>query len=270
MEQSGGQAEMKEDFANLEFTDQFCALLPGEIGEGMRAAAERRKKKIAEIGYPAYRAEYDAESNRRMQEANQAANAKHALKLLESSGLGEKFFTRTFMTFRGTPRNEPAMNACLDLAEGKRSKGLIVSGPHGIGKTHLAAAVVFRMAEKGVQVYFSNIVDLVDSVKDNFKTGTEPIINRILDAHIIVIDDLGAEHSAKDSNWIDSLLYKIVNRAYESNRILVITTNLDEFDFMKRYNMRIVSRLREMTDWISYDEDDARLIATDEPTPFDQ
>lgn len=263
---------MSADLAKIEFTDEFISQLgDGPFKDGMKAAAERRKKKIAEIGYPAYRAAYDAETKRRLEAAEQHAHAKYAISLLKNSGLGEKFFTRTFDAFRATPHNETALDACAAIANGSSKKGVIISGPHGIGKTHLAAAVVIYMANHGNQVSFKNIVDLVDEVKDSFKTGTEAVINRILDASVIVLDDLGAEHVSKDNNWIDSLLYKIVNHAYEGNKTLVITTNLDEFDFAKRYNPRIVSRLHEMCDWIAFSERDARMEGfetTEERMPF--
>jgi DNA replication protein DnaC len=241
------------------------------IGEKMRAAVERRKAKIAKIGYPAYRAEMDEKKRMIIEQSQQQARAQYAQGLLERSGLGVKFFTRTFKAFTATKGNMEAYSVCVQIADGQRKKGVILSGPHGIGKTHLAAAVVIHMAAKGALVYFRNIVDLVDEVKDSFKTGTERVIDKVLEASVIVLDDVGAEHTKTDSGFIDSLLYKIVNRAYEGNKILIMTTNLDEFDFAKRYNTRIISRLHEMCDSICYTEKDARLdmVPTDEQMPFD-
>jgi DNA replication protein DnaC len=258
------------DLTGIVFLESFCSALTGEVEKRFRAAIERRAARIAEIGYPAYRAEVDAIKQRIIAESNQSAQVNYAKALLEKSGLGEKFFTRTFMSFRATPQNEYALNSCIDLVEGRREKGIIISGSHGIGKTHLAAAVVNAMANKGRQAYFRNIVDLVDEIKDSFKSGTERVIDRIFDASFIVLDDLGAEHTKTDSGFIDSLLYKIVNRAYEDNKTLIITTNLDEYDFAKRYNTRIVSRLHEMCDSIRYEEQDQRLEPTDEKMPWDK
>jgi DNA replication protein DnaC len=290
------------DLANLDYVDAFCRELSGELGEKMRAAAQRRKDKIAQIGYPAYKAEMDAKKQRMMEESNMGVQIKRAEMLLEKaekqeltkeeqqillsasaeirsryiilmlrqSGLGKKFFTRTFFTFRATPNNEVALNACIDLLEGRRTKGVILSGSHGIGKTHLAAAVVNGYAEKGKKASFANFVHFVKKVQDSFKTGTEPVIRDLIDSELLVIDDLGAEHTKIDSGWIDSILYEILNSAYEADLPVIVTSNLTDYDLARRYNTRIVSRLHEMCDWISYEDYDARMDMepTDEVMPF--
>jgi len=188
------------------------------------------------------------------------------------SGLKKKFFTRTFYTFDCTEKNETAFNVCLDIVEGRRTKGVIISGPQGIGKTHLSAAIVNRYAEKGRKATFSNYVRFVKKVQGSFKTGTEPVIEALLDAEVAVIDDLGAEEVKEDSRaWHDNLLYDVLNSAYEAEIIIIITTNLSDQNFAMRYNPRIVSRLHEMCDWVEYSERDRRtdMIETNEKMPFE-
>jgi DNA replication protein DnaC len=258
------------------FEKEFCSILPKDLGPGrldqknFMAAHERVEKKIAEMGFDAYMDMREAEEERILREAQNKDSAELITKLLEKSNLGKKFFTRTFDTFEVKDENEKAWAICYDIAAGKRKRGVVLSGHHGIGKTHLAAAVVNWMASKGHSVRFGNIVDIVEKVKDGFKTGTEEVIKNILNADLLVIDDLGAEHSKNESNWIDELLYKIINRAYEDDKTLIITTNLSDIELTGRYNQRIISRIREMCEVIEYSGDDHRFEATDEKTPWDK
>ena len=255
-------------------TPYITKLSDGDFKRGLIAASERRAKRIAEVGYEQYRAEYEAESKCRLNEAQIKSNAEQSLRILEHSGLGKKFFNRTFNTFEVKPENERAWEACCDIANGKRTNGVLIAGPNGVGKTHLAAAVVLALAKKGRKVTFRNMVDLVADYKDGMfnNAGTERVIAKVLDCDLLVLDDMGAEYSKSDSNWVNEMLYKIVNRAYEDNKTLIITTNLSDLDFTNRYNQRTTSRIYEMTERIDYSDEDHRLgfLPSDEPTPFDK
>jgi DNA replication protein DnaC len=262
-----------QSVADSGFLKAFCDAMPdGNMKRGLIAATERRAKRIAEVGYEQYRAEYEAESARRLREAEIKSNAEYSMRILENSGLGRKFFSRTFNTFKVAPKNERVWEACCAIANGTRTKGVLIAGPNGVGKTHLAAAVVLALAKKGRRVTFRNMVDLVAEYKDGFKTGTEKVIARVLDGDLIVLDDMGAEYSKDDSSWVNEMLYKIVNRTYEDNKILIVTTNLSDLEFTYRYSSRTTSRIYEMTERIEYSDDDHRLfepLDDDEPTPFD-
>lgn len=258
---------MIDDITGMEFCDIISASLSGQFCERVKAANERRKKRIQEIGYEAYHNEYEARKNQILYEATLKGNVENAKNLLIMSKLGKRFFQRTLENFRVNDNNQYAFDVCCDIANGKRVKGVILSGSHGIGKTHLAAGIINKMASEGQKAYFGNITDIISEVMDNLKSGTDKVISRFLDGKLLVIDDLGAENS---SNMSMEILYKIINRAYEGNKIIIITTNLSEYEFTARYGIRISSRLHEMSEWIRYSDDDNRLefVKSTEPTPF--
>ena len=60
---------------------------------------------------------------------------------------------------------------------------------------------------------------------------------------LLVLDDLGAE---KPSDWMRDRLYTLVNRRYESNLPIIVTTNKDITSLEEHVGKRIVSRLCEM------------------------
>jgi DNA replication protein DnaC len=66
---------------------------------------------------------------------------------------------------------------------------------------------------------------------------------RLTSVDLLHVDDLGAE---KSSDWVFEQLYAIVNERYESERAMVVTTNLDQGELEKQIGMRTVSRLVEI------------------------
>ena len=256
---------MKE-LTQVDTLEVFCSkLVEGPFKDGMINSMNRVNARIAEIGWPAVYAENEAEKEKILKRGQQEQDAKHSKELilqrLKDSGLGKKFFSRTFLTFEATESNDAAFTACMEIASGKRHRGIVISGANGIGKTHLAGAIVNACASKGRKVSFGNIVDIASEVKDSFKTGTAKVFAKLMDCEVLIIDDLGAEHSRHDNTWSEELLYKIINTAYESDKILVITTNIHNKRFSQEYGDRLTSRIEEMTDWIEYIDHDRRRAA---------
>jgi DNA replication protein DnaC len=240
--------------------------IPGLVEAGLRV-----KARIAEVGYAAMRAEMDADKERRLNESVKTEAAERVMKLLQKSGIGKRFYERTFKTFKVDPENRKAWQACYDIASGKRTRGVILKGEKGIGKTHLAAAVINWLANEGRRVSFGNIVDVIKRVQNSFDGGTENVVKQILDCEVLVLDDLGAEYvSDKGAGWLKNLLYEILNKAYEDDKTVIITTNIDNLSMTDRYGDRITSRLSEMCEWIEYGGADRRFEKCEEKTPFDR
>ena len=128
----------------------------------------------------------------------------------------------------------------------------MLTGGVGTGKTHLASAVFNQIIEKEYPCIILTMIDLLQEIKDSWKTGTEHLVAKMFsDCDLLIIDDLGKE---KPSEWVLSELYKIVNNRYEEKRPIIITTNFPEKDLIKRLTVSencssaeaIVSRLYEM------------------------
>lgn len=127
------------------------------------------------------------------------------------------------------------------------NRGLLLIGPCGVGKTHLAIGVLKELLRKGHSGLFFNIISLLDAIKASYDAdlkATQGINLEVdLDVDILIIDDLGAE---KMSPWVADRLYAIINQRYERNRTLILTTNLDYPRLADRVGQRIISRIYEM------------------------
>jgi DNA replication protein DnaC len=153
-------------------------------------------------------------------------------------------------------------------------KGLLLYGLHGVGKTHLAVAVLKELIRsKGARGFFYETPELLKLVRDTYAGGdaTEmEVLRPVLDAELLVLDDLGAE---KTSEWVQETLGLVVNARYSERRATIFTTNLadspdreDPHSLVARVGARTRSRLLEMCEWVEMAGYDARDVGV-HPTP---
>ncbi|MBZ0302694.1 MAG: ATP-binding protein [Anaerolineae bacterium] len=120
---------------------------------------------------------------------------------------------------------------------------LTIIGPYGSGKTHLAAAIANFQRDRGTNVMFTTLPDLMDYLRVTFNnTLTVSLQERfqlVLNAPLLVLDDLRAE---QQSAWVREKLFQIIEYRYTGQLPTVITTakQVEELD------ERIATRL---LDW---------------------
>lgn len=172
-------------------------------------------------------------------------------KLIGESGMGARFQMRTFATFREDAATETAKRLaqtfCADIKTNPRATGLMLIGPYGCGKTHLAAAILHRCAEDGTPGMFVVAPDLLAQIRSSYRTGdgrADEIVDAAKNTPLLVLDDLGAE---KASPWVQEQLYMLINHRYEHMLPTVITTNNDGAELEAELGRRTLSRLAEMT-----------------------
>jgi DNA replication protein DnaC len=75
------------------------------------------------------------------------------------------------------------------------------------------------------------------------EAGYLEFFERLTSVDLLHLDDLGAE---KSTDWVLEQLYSIVNERYETQRSMVVTTNLDQAQLEEQIGARTVSRLVEI------------------------
>jgi len=108
--------------------------------------------------------------------------------------------------------------------------GLLLLGPCGRGKTHLAtAALLSLIREKGVKGLFYDFRDLLKEIQASYNTvsGTTElaILQPVFAAEVLVLDDLGA---TKMTDWVRDTLSHIINNRYNDRRVTIFTSNLED------------------------------------------
>ena len=141
--------------------------------------------------------------------------------------------------------------------------GMLFTGQNGVGKTHLAVAVLRELAEvKKARGQFWDFHELMREIRSSYNpdvrmTETE-VLDPIIKTDILVLDDLGAW---KMTDWMNDTLFYILNSRYLARRPTLITTNFQDVSgreaasanhmvrreyLVDRIGLRLRSRLAEM------------------------
>jgi len=173
--------------------------------------------------------------------------------------------------------NFTAYNESLEkaLAQARRvadafpnaTQGLFLEGQPGVGKTHLAVAVLKQaIATTNARGLFYDTRELLRVIRSTYDPSTRTteldILRPVMTAELLVLDDLGAE---KTSEWVDETMNLIVNTRYNERRLTIFTSNYpdipddtDPQSLLFRIGARMRSRLHEMCEFVVLDAADFR------------
>ena len=159
---------------------------------------------------------------------------------------GENYFT--MQKIFGFTKNY-AENFTLD------SENILMSGSTGLGKTHLSLAVANKVMGKGFNVVYDSALNVIyNTDKERYNEGDT--LQVILDADLLILDDLGTEHETKSSV---STVYNIINTRLVKRKPTVISTNLESNEISQRYGARVRSRLIGNYRQLHFSGNDIRL-----------
>jgi DNA replication protein DnaC len=129
-------------------------------------------------------------------------------------------------------------------------------GPVGVGKTHLAVAILKGLIEKGVPCLFYESGSLLKQIQDSYNpisnTSELRVLAPVYQAEVLVMDELG---STIPTDWVRDTIYQIINTRYNDKKLTIFTTNyLDDVPPQQeqtldqvRANRKLSARIKELT-----------------------
>jgi DNA replication protein DnaC len=179
------------------------------------------------------------------------------------------------------PGANPTMAAALLSAEKfvqeypLETTGLLLIGPIGVGKTHLAAGILKELiTSKGVPCLFGDFRELLKEIQNSYNASVQTteleVLRPVFETEVLVLDELGA---VKPTEWVWDTVSHILNTRYNHKRTTIITTNFKDLPpggagglrgavreetLGDRIGERMRSRLHEMCRVIRMEGDDFR------------
>ena len=109
--------------------------------------------------------------------------------------------------------------------------GLLLMGPCGVGKTHLAVAALKEIVLRGHSGLFYDYRELLKEIQDSYNAENQAtemsVLEPVLQAEILVLDDIG---SSKPSLWALETVGHVLNTRYNEKRVTLLTTNFLDSD----------------------------------------
>ncbi len=156
------------------------------------------------------------------------------------------------MSFR-TFKDNPKLKNYDDVKEAsehflKNLNGwLLITGPTGVGKTHIATAIAGDRISKLKPVYFGFMPNILERLR-NFNDGQpNNFFNFLVEHPFLIIDDLGSQ---TNSIWAEEKIYQLIVSRHNNQLPTVITTRAsnikEDLGFNPQINEAIISRLGDV------------------------
>lgn len=195
-------------------------------------------------------AKQEAEDKARIETARKANQKAKLERMLDSARIGRRYADCTLENFIPVKGADKALNTCTEYVKDfskDSGEGLIMAGPSGSGKSHLAVAIVKAIAETGKSAIFQSVPELLAKLRMTYDKNNEgekedEILEQLAQCDLLVLDDIGAE---KQSAWTEERLYLLIDRRYRDKRATIVTTNLNYNEIEKLLGTRAMDRLLE-------------------------
>ena len=119
-----------------------------------------------------------------------------------------------------------ALQTAINYAKNSEGNWLIMGGAPGVGKTHLAVAIINERLQQEKQAFFAFVPELLDHLRYTFAPNSaityDELFEEVKSAPLLVLDDLGSQSTTA---WAEEKLYQLLVHRHNARLATVITVD---------------------------------------------
>ena len=159
--------------------------------------------------------------------------------LLDRAAIPERYRDCDFTNFRiSTPAQARVVEACRAYAAGFAAnadgRALILLGPPGTGKNHLAAAIAHDLLARGRSVLQAMVWEVIERIRATWRNGDglseSAVIGAFAAVDLLILDEVGKQHGS-DSERLS--LFRVIDSRYRARPTIVLSnetlTDLEKY-----------------------------------------